>query len=92
MNKNIHKRPGHKPKKTYTRPVRDKVITDCLSENRRPTGKEITDISCEAHALAKAGYYLLSMLDEDRSILEDYFPEPEETKSDGSIVGRDLGM
>lgn len=92
MNGDIIRRPGHRPKKPYIRPVREQIVKICLTENRRPTKDDLAKISSEAHALAKAGYYLLSILDEDQAVLEHYFPDPDATKDDGSIGGYDLSL
>lgn len=89
---NVDIRSGRRPKKPYNRPVREKIVKTCLAENRHPTKDELTKISSEAHALAKAGYYLLSILDEDQSVLDHYFPDPDATKDDGSIGGHDLSL
>lgn len=66
----IHKREGRRPKIPYKRPVRDGIIERCLAENRQPTPLEISEISLETSKLARSGYYLLSMKDEDHAVID----------------------
>lgn len=88
-----HKRDGRRPRVEYERPVRDRVVKICLSENRRPTSPEIVEISRETHRLAKLGYYLLSMMDEDKAVIDELFPDdinPDD--DDKGASGYNLGL
>lgn len=67
---NPHKRPSRLPKVPYERPIRDRVIKTCLDQNRLPNEEEWSEISRETLGLAKAGYRLTSMQDEDNSVID----------------------
>ena len=68
-------RPGRRPRVAYERPIRDRVVKCCKAENRVQTLAEHQEISRESMRLAKAGYYLLSMIDEDTAILGQLLPD-----------------
>ena len=84
----LHKRDGRRPRIEYKRPVRDKIVKICLSENRRPTSPEIAEISRETHRLAQSGYYLLSMMDEDKAVIDKLFPEDSSPDDDDKGASR----
>lgn len=88
-----HKRDGRRPRLLYERPVRNRIIECCLVENRRPTSLEVSEISLETGRLAKAGYYLLSMMDEDHTVIDQLpFNDIDGGDDDNSASGHNLSL
>lgn len=79
-----HRRPSHNPSRPYRRPVRDKILRTCTLEQRTVTEAERHEIINEVHMLAKCGYDLLGMFDEDKALISRLLPKTNHDDDDGS--------
>lgn len=85
-----HRRPSHNPSRPYKRPVRDNILRTCINDQRAITAAERQEIYKEVHMLAKCGYDLLGMFDEDKALIERLFPREDDDPQSPSEFNHQL--